>query len=59
VSEADLLARVTGPDGRSAELRKATWDHVLAGHPEMTNHLADVIRTIESPEFPQANDLGS
>lgn len=29
----------------------ATWDHVLAGHPEMADHLSDVIETIENPEL--------
>ncbi len=34
-----------------AQVRAATWDHVLAGHPEMAAHLSDVIDTIESPEL--------
>jgi hypothetical protein len=48
---ADPVATVTGPDGRRAELSASTWDHVLAGHPEMADHIDDVIDTIQQPEL--------
>ena len=51
MTSAEVIARATGPDGRDAELRAATWDHVLAGHPEIAKHLDDVIETIEQPEL--------
>lgn len=47
----DLFASATGPDGRAVELKQATWDHVVAGHPELAEHLSDVLETIEHPEL--------
>lgn len=47
----ELPAIVTGPDSRTVELSAATWDHVLVGHPEMTDHLNAVLETIENSEF--------
>lgn len=49
--DADIIAETRGADGRAVEIRATTWQHVSATHPEMTNHLNDVIATIESPEI--------
>jgi hypothetical protein len=51
VSPDEVLATATSADGRRAELDATTWDYVLAGHPEMANHLDDVIKPLEQPEL--------
>ena len=47
-----LPATVTDPDGRRVELTEERWAHIVEPerHPEMADHLADVLRTIEKPD---------
>lgn len=42
---------VSGPEGQPVELTWDAWDHVRERHPEMTERLADLLETIEHPEF--------
>jgi hypothetical protein len=46
----DVVAVTPNPDGRFVLLLADRWEHVLIGHPEMVDHVEDVITTIEDPE---------
>lgn len=45
-----LVGHALSPDGRLAVLAATSWKHILEGHPEMEDHLDDVIETVENPE---------
>jgi hypothetical protein len=48
--EDEMVAAGRTPDGRFAVLVPRSWEHILAGHPEMQEHVEAVIETIEQPE---------
>jgi hypothetical protein len=50
LDDEDLVDAVRNPDGRLVLLLKQSWAHVLAGHPEMEEHVEAVIETIGQPE---------
>jgi hypothetical protein len=50
IDEEDLVTGTRSPDGRMILLFTASWGHVLAGHPEMEDHLDMVMKTLEDPE---------
>lgn len=37
------------PDGRIVRLTDARWTHITAGHPELTELRADVLRAVSEP----------
>ncbi|MFN0034061.1 MAG: hypothetical protein ACKVUS_03275 [Saprospiraceae bacterium] len=37
-------------NGVQIRLTEERWQHIIVGHPEMTNHLFDVLETVENPE---------
>lgn len=51
VEDDDVVATAHNPDGRFVLLLAHGWRHVLAGHPQMEDHVRDVVATIEDPEL--------
>jgi len=48
-----VLATITDPRGRSVRLTHERWAHVLERHPELEDHIADVLATVERPDRTQ------
>lgn len=50
VDQDEMILAGQTPDGRFVLLLAHAWQHVLAGHPEMEEHVQAVIDTVEQPD---------
>jgi hypothetical protein len=50
-ADEEPVAYALNPDGRFVRLLPASWEHILSGHPEMEDHLDDVVQTLENPDY--------
>ena len=46
----DLIATMTDPRGRTVWLSKEGWDHIVEGHREVAQHLAELKKCVETAE---------
>lgn len=50
LGDEDHVAETQSPDGRTVLLFMRTWRHILQGHPEMSDHLDDLLSVVEEPD---------
>jgi hypothetical protein len=50
VEEDDLVAVTASPEGRAVLLLTRSWNHIMDGHPELTDDLNIVMKTVEDPD---------
>ena len=48
--DAGVLVSTLDPDGRRVELVEERWRHILAEHPELAPHLANVTQAVREPD---------
>jgi hypothetical protein len=48
--DAGVLLWTLDPDGRRVELTHERWRHIVAGHPELAPHIANVTRAVQEPD---------
>jgi hypothetical protein len=44
-----MLAATRDPDGRRVVLTEERWSHIKLRHPEVSPHLAEVMRAVREP----------
>jgi hypothetical protein len=52
------MAPVQSIGGVPIRLTEERWQHIVAGHPEMTNERDRVLQTVEAPDVVQSGDFG-
>jgi hypothetical protein len=45
------VAEAQNPEGRTVQMDRTTWNHVLNGHPGMADYLGEVMDAIRMPEY--------
>ena len=50
-----VLATVKARDGRIVEVHEEAWEHVMRGHPELTDSLDEVIETLKNADVIEAD----